>query len=165
MSQKIHSTTYGILLALILASLCFLVVEFISWTQPVVAKPGVGGPRPTPGPGSATGTIEIVVSPEIFSQRNLFNQIITPIPTPTKAEKPTPTPTTKLWAIKWKVEAIALGCITLRDYTNYTDTICEGEIKEGVLIVEVNDIDQTVTIENVETKERDVLEVGVERQQ
>ena len=165
MSQKVQSTVYGTFLVLMLLGICFLIIQLSSWSKPVVIGEGSG--KPTPIPKDATGTITVAVGHQIFSERNILNHIITPIPTPTKKIEPTPTPTPKPWAVMWLVEAIAMDCATIKDYTLYSDTLCEGDIDRAgkVKVIDVDDINQTVTIENVETKERAVLEVGVMRKQ
>ena len=166
MNQKFQSTIYGTFLVLILLGLCFLVVQLTAWSKPPKILGGAGKPTPIPG-GGVTDTITLAVGHGIFSERNILNHIITPIPTPTKIIMPTPTPTPKPWCVMCLVEAIVMDCATIKDYTLYSDTLCEGETDRygKVLIVDVDDVNQTVTIENVETKERAVLEVGVMRKQ
>lgn len=157
MAQKTKAIVYGILLIAIASSFIFMSVVAADYTRnPELETIIVRGVKETPTP--------IVAPPDPpFHERNLFNQIITPLPTPTKMIKPTPTPTPIPWAVMWLVQGVMGDCAIIRDYTLYPETLCVGEKKDNVKLIKVDDYEQTVTIEHTLTGERIVLKQGVER--
>jgi len=93
---------------------------------------------------------------EVFTSRNIFQEIVTPVPKPTKAPKPIPTPTPRPLVPDWKLTMIMGEMVGIVDYMNKTTYLKLGQeygdarikqILENSIIVESIDINDDRTRE------------------
>jgi len=80
---------------------------------------------------------QFVVNLDIFKQRELFSEIVTPLPTPTKVALPTPTPTPlPCPPVGWILKAI-MGNAIMVETKSGTQFLSEGESFEGVTVQKI----------------------------
>lgn len=85
---------------------------------------------------------------ELFDDRDLLAPIVTPIPTPTPIPIPTPTPAPPPFAEHWQVIGILADTVQIRDVFGKMHYKKQGEVLEGVKIVEVNWENNTIRVRN-----------------
>jgi hypothetical protein len=84
----------------------------------------------------------------LFDDRDLLAPIVTPIPTPTPIPIPTPTPAPPPFAEHWQVIGILGDTVQIRDVYGKMHYKKQGEVLEGVKIVEVNWENSTIRARN-----------------
>jgi hypothetical protein len=85
---------------------------------------------------------------QLFDDRDLLAPIVTPIPTPTPIPIPTPTPAPPPFAEHWQVIGIMVDTVQIRDVYGKMHYKKQGEVLEGVKIVEVDWENNTIRVRN-----------------
>lgn len=96
----------------------------------------------------------------IFETRNIFQEIVTPIPTPTKVPQPSPTPTPIPLAQGWKLNTIAPDMAAFTTLTNEFVMLNVGEEYAGARLVEVDTENNSITVEGIIDGNRRTLNLG-----
>ena len=85
----------------------------------------------------------------VFSEVNIFEEIVTPIPTETKIPKATPTPTERPIAQHWKLTMVSDGFIAFTDFTKQTIILSVGEEHQGNRVKEIRVNEGEAVIEDI----------------
>lgn len=85
----------------------------------------------------------------VFSQRNIFEEIVTPVPTATKIPKPSPSPTPRAIGLHWKLKMVAGNVCGIEDFQKQFKILELGEEYQGARIKEINMEDQSVVLEDI----------------
>jgi hypothetical protein len=86
----------------------------------------------------------------LFGETDIFNPIVTPIPTNTPVPIPTATPAPPPFCENWQVLMILGKVVQIKDYLGNSHYIKEGGTLENIQIIEVNQAEDYIVVKNPE---------------
>jgi len=106
-------------------------------------------PLLTPAAPLSAGASQTGPDLVVFSQRNVFQEIVTPIPTATKVPKAVPTATPRPLGLHWKLQMVMDGTCGIVNFQKEFIMLSLGDEFEGARIKEVNVDSASIVIEDI----------------
>ncbi|HNT34114.1 MAG TPA: hypothetical protein PKH07_03870 [bacterium] len=150
--EAFRQGTYALMWGLIMAGGTFLTLIAMSvYAQPRRDYIQVEDLAPLLTPAAPLDASVPETGPDlvVFSQRNIFEEIITPVPTATKVPKPSPSPTQRMPGLHWKLKMVAGNVCGIEDFQKQFKMLELGEEYQGARVKEINMDDQSVVIEDI----------------